>query len=210
MVAGDLDLWRINRALRTTTRVTTAAGVNDLNPMPTKEGAAVIFLLKLRGGQDQIRCRTLVTGDDQQLAFGSIDVTVPAGDVDVNAVQGLATPVASQRVTVNAGETRTVTLALAPVWSPRDNGWLSGEHHFHLNYGGPYHLDPSTLIPMGQAEDFDVLTPMLANLSYRFEDHPLFTYRRTNAKPWIVWSQEVRSDFFGHVGLVNTDGLFWP
>jgi len=50
---------------------------------------------------------------------------------------------------------------------------------------------------------------MLANQSHRFEHQPLFTCRRTNARTWIVWSQEVRSHFFGHVGLIDTDGLFW-
>ena len=141
---------------------------------------------------------------------GVATVTVPAGEVNVAAVQGLATPTVSERVRLAPGETRTVTIALTKVWDARASGWLSGEHHFHLNYGGPYHLAPSTLIPMGQAEDLDVLTPMLANLSHRFEDQPLFDYRRTNATPWIIWSQEVRAHFFGHVGLINTDGLFWP
>ena len=141
---------------------------------------------------------------------GVATVTVPAGDVTVAAVQGLATPTASERVHLAPGETRTVTITLTKVWDARASGWLSGEHHFHLNYGGPYHLDPSTLIPMGQAEDLDVLTPMLANLSHRFEDQPLFGNRRTNAKPWIIWSQEVRAHFFGHVGLIDADRLFWP
>jgi TolB protein len=361
-VAGDLDLWRMELATHQATRITTTLGANELQPMPTPDGTALIFIAKTRGGSDQVRRITLATGESIQLAAGSIlsmmrgalspdgrtlaltwpsqegyelrtigtrkagesvellrdprlvplapsfsrdgrmiwyshadaqqrmhlariasdggvaedvvvkswdwgaptatlrvvtrlasgaspvgarlalttadghplapdsgqvrfdgqngvaffystgvaTVTVPAGDVTVNAVQGLATPVASQRVHVNGGETRSVTLTMAPVWNARANGWLSGEHHFHLNYGGPYHLEPSTLIAMGQAEDMDVLTPMLANLSHRFEDQPLFSYRRTNAKPWIVWSQEVRAHFFGHVGLINTNGLFWP
>lgn len=361
-IAGDLDLWRIDLASRAATRITTSVGVNELHPMPTADGSALIYLAKSRAGLDQIRRRSLATGEDQPLAVGSIlsmtrgsvspdgrmlaltwpsqagyalriggtekpgesvellrdpsvvplapafsrdgngiyyshadaaqrmhlalvpaaggpsrdiavktwdwgvrtarlrivtrlasgttavsarlaltaadghplvpdsgqvrfdgqsgiaffysrgsiDVTVPAGDVDVRAVQGLATPVVSQRVRMLAGETRTITLTLEPVWNARANGWLSGEHHFHLNYGGPYHLDPSTLIPMARAEDLDVLTPMVANLSHRFEDQPLFSYRRTTATPWIVWSQEVRSHFLGHVGLINTDGLFWP
>lgn len=361
-IAGDLDLWRIDLATRTTTRITTTLGVNELQPMPTPDGTALIFLAKTRGGSDQVRRLTFATGELTQLAVGGIlsmtrgavspdgrtlaltwptqdgyelrtvgtlkpgeavellrdsrlvplapafsrdgrtiwythadaqqrmhlariaadggaakdvmvkswdwgaptatlrvvtrlaaraapvsarlaltnadghpippdsgqvrfdgqngvaffystgvaTITVAAGDVNIDAVQGLATPVASQRVHLNAGETRTVTLTMSPVWNARANGWLSGEHHFHLNYGGPYHLEPATLIAMGQAEDLDVLTPMLANLSQRFEDQPLFTYRRTNAKPWIIWSQEVRAHFFGHVGLINTNGLFWP
>jgi TolB protein len=63
---------------------------------------------------------------------------------------------------------------------------------------------------MGKAEDLDVLTPMLANHAQRFEDQPLFSYRHTDAKPWITWAQEVRAHFFGHVGLINSRGLFWP
>jgi TolB protein len=141
---------------------------------------------------------------------GSVEVTVPAGDIDVAAVQGLATPRATERVRIAAGETRTVTITLAPVWDARANGWLSGEHHFHLNYGGPYRLEPSALVQMGKAEDLDVLTPMLANHAQRFEDQPLFSYRHTDAKPWITWAQEVRAHFFGHVGLINSRGLFWP
>jgi len=62
--------------------------------MPSKDGAAVIYLSKRRGGQDQIRRWTLVTGDHQESAVGSIDVTASAGDVNVSAVQGLATPLA--------------------------------------------------------------------------------------------------------------------
>ena len=360
-VAGDLDLWRIDLATRKTLRLTYTSGVGEVQPMPTPDGTALLYIAKTRTS-DQIRRLTLAGGEPLQLASGGIlsmmrgavspdgrtlaltwptqegyelrtvgtqrsgeavellrdphvvplapafsrdgrtiwyahadtqqrmhlarigtdggvaedvpvtswdwgsptatlrvvtrlvagstpvsarlalttgdghpitpdsgqirfdgqngmaffystgvaTVTVAAGDVNVSAVQGLATPVASQRVHLNAGETRTITLTLAPVWNARASGWLSGDHHFHLNYGGPYHLEPSTLIAMGQAEDMDVLTPMLANLSQRFEDQPLFTYRRTTAKPWIIWSQEVRAHFFGHVGLINTNDLFWP
>ncbi len=361
-IGGDLDLWRIDLATRTTTRVTTTVGLSELQPMPTPDGTVVIYLAKTRGGADQVRRRSLASGEDRQLAVGNIlsmmrgavspdgrslaltwpsqdgyemrligvekpgdavqvmrdprmvpltpafsrdgqtiwfshadarqrmqlarvpahggaaqdvtirrwdwgtatarvrvitrlaaddtpvsarialvagdghpivpdsgqtrfdgqngiaffyssgvaDVTVPAGDIDLAAVQGLATPVASQRVRLAPGEMRTVTLTMAPVWNARANGWLSGEHHFHLNYGGPYRLEQSALVPMGKAEDLDVLTPMLANHAQRFEDQPLFAYRHTDTKPWITWAQEVRAHFFGHVGLINSRGLFWP
>jgi TolB protein len=135
---------------------------------------------------------------------------VPAGVIDVMAVQGLATPPAVQHVTAAAGETTTVDLTLTPVWDARASGWLSGEHHFHLNYGGPYHLAPDALLAMGGAEDLDVLTPMLANLAMRFEDQSLFSYQHVTTKPWVIWSQEVRSHFLGHVGLVGSNALFWP
>lgn len=141
---------------------------------------------------------------------GTTELTVPAGDVQIMAVQGLATPPARQQLKLAAGETRTVTITMTPVWNARANGWLSGEHHFHLNYGGPYTLEPSTLLQMGRAEDLDVLTPMLANHAQRFDDQALFSYRHTDSRPWITWAQEVRAHFFGHVGLINSRGLFWP
>ena len=336
-IGGDLDLWRLDLATHATTRITTTVGTGELQPMPTPDGTAVIYLAKTRGGADQVRRRTVATGEDRQLAVGSIlsmtrgsvspdgrslaltwpsqegyelrligverpgeavqvmrdprtvpltpafsrdgrtiwfshadarqqmrlarvsshggvaqdvpitqwnwgiptarlrvitqrgaartpvsarlavvmadghpivpdsgqirfdgqngiaffyssgvaEITVPAGDINVAAVQGLATPAATQRVSVAPGETRTVTLTMTPVWDARASGWLSGEHHFHLNYGGPYRLEPSALLQMGNAEDLDVLTPMLANHAQRFEDQPLFAFRHTNAKPWI-------------------------
>ncbi len=360
-IAGDLDLWKVDLATRATTRLTTTMGVNELQPMPTRDGTALVYLAKTRGGDDQLRRVTFATGADILLASGGIismtraalhpdgrqlaltwpsqegyelrlasalkngaalqlvrapkllplapafsadggtiwfahadaqqhmvlsrvsvnggvaqdvavkrwdwdaptaqlrvitklasgvpvparlavtgmkghplvpdngqirfdgqngiaffysdgveTLTVPAGDIDVTAVRGIATPAASEHVTLKSGETRTVTVTMSPVWNARANGWLSGEHHFHLNYGGPYVLEPDALITMGLAEELDVLTPMLANLAQRFEDQPLFAYKHVKAKPWIIWSQEVRSHFFGHVGLLNATALFWP
>ncbi len=361
-VAGDLDLWRIDLASKQSTRITSTASSLELHPMLTRDGAALIYLAKVRGGTDQVRRRTLATGDETLLASGSIlsmtrgsvspdsrtlaltwptqdgselqlrgtqqagatvqllrdprlipltpafsadgqfiwfshadrqqrmqlarvpaaggavqpfavtqwkwqqptarlrivtrlssgpapvsarlsvssgsghpllpdsgqvrfdgqngiaffytsgttELTVPAGEVKIAAVQGIATPPSTQTVQLAAGETRTVSMVMTPVWNARAAGWLSGEHHFHLNYGGPYQLDPSVLPQMARAEDLDVLTPMLANLAQRFDDQALFSVRQTTARPWITWAQEVRAHFFGHVGLINSRGLFWP
>jgi TolB protein len=142
---------------------------------------------------------------------GVTEITVPAGDeITVTAVQGISTAPVSRRVIVDEGKTLTVDLMPVPVWNARANGWLSGEHHFHLNYGGPYRLAPEALLTMGRAEDLDVMTPMLANLASRFGDQELFGYTHLNSKPWVSWAQEVRSHFLGHVGLIGSRGLFWP
>jgi hypothetical protein len=135
---------------------------------------------------------------------------VPAGEVTVTAVRGLATPPAAARATVAAGETREVTLELAPVWDARAAGWYSGDHHFHLNYGGPFALRPDDLLPLLAGEDLDVATPMLANLHTRFEDQALWGWRRVDRPPFVAFAQEVRSHFLGHVGLIGTRELVWP
>lgn len=139
---------------------------------------------------------------------GATELTVPARPVTVTAVRGLATPAVTKTVAGSVGS--TVELDLEPVWDARAHGWMAGEHHFHLNYGGPYRLDPSDLAPMALGEDMDVLTPLLANLHTRFEDQPLFQWRALAERPFIAFGQEVRSHFFGHIGLVGTDELFWP
>lgn len=141
---------------------------------------------------------------------GSVELTAPLGDIQVQAVQGLATPVVRARGTVAAGGTNSVDVTLTPVWDARAAGWYAGEHHFHLNYGGPYRLPPEVLLTMGRAEGMDVLTPLLANLHTRYEDQSLFQWRSLAGSPLIAWGQEVRSHFLGHLGLVGTGELFWP
>lgn len=141
---------------------------------------------------------------------GAITLEVPAGPVTVRGVRGLATAEQSVTANVAAGEIRTVRLDLAPLWEAQRAGWFSGDHHFHLNYGGPFAMRPSDLRPLMQGEDLDVAMPMLANLHDRFEDQPLFQWRSLGTGPLIRWAQEVRSHFLGHVGLLGTDTLFWP
>ena len=141
---------------------------------------------------------------------GTIELELPVGEATITAVRGLATPPVQARVMVVAGETRVVDLTLRPVWNARAAGWYSGDHHFHLNYGGPFQLRPEQLRPLVVGEDLDVATPMLANLHTRFEDQDLWRWRRPNTPPFIVWAQEVRSHFLGHVGLLGTTKLFWP
>ena len=140
---------------------------------------------------------------------GTVELVVPAGSVTVQAVRGLTTPLVSRTIDVGAGPNE-VDLELRPVWNPAANGWLAGEHHFHLNYGGPYQLDPTDLYPMADAEAMDVLTPLLANLHTRFEDQPLWNWHASQRTPYLAFGQEVRSHFFGHLGLIGTGELYWP
>ena len=141
---------------------------------------------------------------------GLIEVTVPAGEVTVSAVQGLATPEATATVTAAAGSITDATLELAPVWDARAAGWASGDHHFHLNYGGPYDLDPEDLVPKMEGEALDFATPLLANLHNRYEDQDLWGWEKADAPPFIRFGQEVRSHFLGHMGLLEIPEFHWP
>ena len=142
---------------------------------------------------------------------GATGLTVPAGEVTVTAVRGLATPPVTRRVRVAAGETQTVTIDLAPVWDARAAGWYSGDHHFHLNYGGQYSLTPPDLLPLMRGEDLDVATPLVANLHNRFEEQAFWGWSTPgDSLPAIRFGQEVRPHFLGHTALLGTDSLFWP
>ncbi len=141
---------------------------------------------------------------------GLIEVTVPAGDVTVSAVRGLATP--EERVTVSApaGVVTEVELELASVWDARAAGWTSGDHHFHLNYGGQYDLDPTDMVPLMKGEELDVASPLLANLHNRYEDQDLWGWEKSDGSPLIRFGQEIRSHFLGHMGLIEIPELHWP
>lgn len=140
---------------------------------------------------------------------GVIELVVPAGDVTVTAVRGLTTPAVTITANVAPNSTQNVTLDLEPVWNAQANGWYSGDHHFHLNYGGQHALEPHDLVPMMRGEDLDVGTPLLGSLNNRFEDQHLWGYARTEP-PIVRFGQEVRAHFHGHAGLIGTETLFWP
>jgi len=141
---------------------------------------------------------------------GVIEVTVPVGAATVSAVQGLATPEVTRTIELAPQFVTEIEIVLEPVWDARVGGWTSGDHHFHLNYGGPYDLAPADLVPMMEGEALDVATPLLANLHNRFGDQDLWGWQKSDRVPMIRFGQEVRSHFLGHVGLIGTNELFWP
>ena len=141
---------------------------------------------------------------------GVTQVTVPAGEVTVSAVQGLATPEQKVTVVARAGHVTDVEVDLEPVWDARGAGWAAGDHHFHLNYGGQYDLTPSDMVLKMQGEALDMATPLLANLHNRYEDQGFWGWEKADESPFIRFGQEVRSHFLGHVALIETPEIHWP
>jgi TolB protein len=140
---------------------------------------------------------------------GQIELIAPAGRVSISAVHGFETPERTEQATVKANATTNVKLDLERIWDASGSGWYSGDNHFHLNYGGTSRLTPGDLILPMQGEALDVATPLLANLHNRFLEQNLWGWSRTEA-PIILFGQEVRSHFLGHIELIGTDELFWP
>lgn len=156
---------------------------------------------------------------------GATRLTVPPGLVRVVAARGLTAPAVRAEVTLKPGEERTLTLTLSPIWDAAKAGYVSGDLHFHLNYGGPYTVGPPELQQVLRAEELDVATPMVANLHNRLQDLGLWPDAGLprgpqgpaakvpiigGGRPLIALSQEVRSHFLGHLGVVGVPAPFWP
>ena len=144
---------------------------------------------------------------------GVVEVEVPAapaGEVRITATHGFASAPASVSLPVAAGETAEAELVFEPLWDPRAAGYRSGDHHFHLNYGGPTRLSPDDLELLLAAEDLDIGTPLMANLHHRRNDTEFFADRRLDRVPAVLFGQEIRSHFLGHLGLIGIESAFWP
>ena len=140
---------------------------------------------------------------------GTLEFTAPEGTLTVSAVQGFETPEVVETMEIRRNATTTVTLDLEPVWDASANGWFSSDNHFHLNYGGTYRMAPADIVPDLKGEGLDLAYPLLANLHNRFLQEELWGWSYDEG-PIIVFGQEIRSHFLGHLEQLGSDELFWP
>ena len=141
---------------------------------------------------------------------GIVDLEAPAGTVTIEVARGLSSPPVVTEARAEPGRTARVTVELQPVWDAAMAGWMSGDQHFHLNYGGPYRLHPEDIRLAALGEELDVVTPLVANLHERLGEQEWFRWQDAGEAPVVRFGQEVRSHFLGHLGLIGTDELFWP
>jgi TolB protein len=139
----------------------------------------------------------------------ALEFELPTGGFRAEASRGFAHLPARASGTVQGGEANSITLQLEPLAGVSLAGWYSGDHHFHLNYGGQTLLAPDALVPMMRGEDLDVATPLSANLHTRRIDERHFGWTRSEP-PLIQFGQEVRSHFLGHTGHIGVTSLYWP
>ena len=148
---------------------------------------------------------------------GSTTVDVPKGTVRVEVWKGFEFRPLVQTITVEAGQTRRVTLTLARAATPAEIGYDSGDTHLHL---------PRTT----QADDDAIFTLLAAEdihygftLGYNDPPGPYKAVRDTLAYPQlqglgarsaasrggyhVVSGQEYRSSTYGHLNLYYRDDL---
>lgn len=140
---------------------------------------------------------------------GTVTIDVPAGAIKIMATHGFD-GVGELSRTLQAGDELTLDLDLPSTgFDAAARGYYSADFHNHFNYGGPYQLEPADLVRQMRAEALDIATPLLAGLQTTKVDARWFGWQRTRL-PLIRVSQEVRSHFDGHIGVVNADTLFEP
>jgi hypothetical protein len=85
---------------------------------------------------------------------------MPAGEYHIEAARGFEYLPARETRTLAPKSANGLILNLPALGGPSLDGWYSGDHHFHLNYGGQVLLTPDALVPMMRGEDLDVATPL--------------------------------------------------
>jgi len=136
---------------------------------------------------------------------GSAELTVPAGQVQVEVWRGPEYRVARVNVAVPAGGRRVERLILDRLDNLPRRGWWSGDLHVHMNYGGAYRNTPRHLAFQARAEDLHVLEDLIVNKEQRIPD---IAYFRTDADPAsgpgfvLMHAQEFHTSVWGHMGLL--------
>lgn len=220
--SGVFGLWRIDNGGGIPRAVTPLSW--DWGEPTTR----VIVRTQVAGG-DQVPARVHIVDRDGHPAFpsgrqvwldgqsglifshspGTLEFEIPVGSYRAVATHGFEYRPARQEGRAAPDVPSGMVLEFTPLGGPSMEGWYSGDHHFHLNYGGPVRLSPEVLVPMMRGEDLDVATPLSANLHTRRIDENYFAWTRAEP-PLIQFGQEVRSHFLGHTGHIGVKALFWP
>ena len=137
---------------------------------------------------------------------GRASVTVPAGDLVVEAWRGPEYATGRQELSLAADETKAVRLALTRLDDPTARGWWGGDLHVHMNYGGHYRNTPARLAFQAQAEGLHLVENLVVNKEQRIPDIDAF---RTTPDPvstarfLLVHGQEFHTGFWGHTALLG-------
>ena len=141
---------------------------------------------------------------------GQATLTLPVGEYSLTFARGPMAPIVKQQVRVRSDENATASARLAPIWNAAAAGYVSVDHHIHLNGDGHHRANHHNALRLLAGEDLDQITPMSWNRWERRIDAPLIGVRTAEAGRVVDQGQEVRSHYHGHVGLLGTRKPFAP
>ncbi|WP_296704094.1 CehA/McbA family metallohydrolase [Algoriphagus sp.] len=136
--------------------------------------------------------------------------SLPVGNYTVTTVQGPMTETVETKVLVGENTISEVRLSLTPIWNASAAGYVSADHHVHLNGDGHHPATHQNALRAMAGEDLDLLAPMSWNRWERRIDAPLVGLETTQNGRIVIQSQEVRSHFHGHVSLLGVEQPYAP
>lgn len=142
---------------------------------------------------------------------GLSTLQLPEGDYRIVATHGPFSLPQTHDVSVRADRPASAALDIAQIWDAEAAGFASADHHVHLNGSGVNELDLNDLLLPMQGEDLDYSAPMAWNQYNRFIDADRIGQKATAPDGTAAWlTQEVRSDYHGHVGMIAATEPFQP
>lgn len=150
------------------------------------------------------------TGRHYFYVEGEAQFTLPVGNYQVTAARGLMTPIVQSSVLVRENNPSTTSLTLTPIWDAAAAGYVSADHHVHLNGDGHHLATHEDALRAMAGEDLDLLAPMSWNRWERRIDASLVGKETAKHGRIVIQSQEVRSHFHGHVSLLGVEKPYAP
>ena len=145
--------------------------------------------------------------------LGEFAVTVPGGELRIDALRGFEFTPARVSITAKANADAEATLTLRRLADAPASGWHSGDTHAHDLHQGRFGLTQRTLFEQSLAEDLHVTFPLIhmdgTRLMGRWADltgepHPVST--RTHI---LQFGEEFRGSL-GHIGMLGISRYILP
>jgi TolB protein len=150
------------------------------------------------------------TGRHYFYVEGDTSFELPVGEYSILSARGPLTPVQKQTVRVAAQQTAETSLTLTPLWDASEAGYVSADHHVHLNGDGHFRADHTHALRTMAGEDLNQLAPQSWNRWERRIDRALLGKNTRENGHTVHQAQEVRSHFHGHIGLLGVKAPFAP
>jgi len=145
---------------------------------------------------------------------GDGETVLPAGKAIVTVWRGLEQAVVTRTVDIRPDATASLTVVPPPIAPPGLRGWVSGDTHVHMNYGGTYRNTPARMVAQAEAEDLDIVWNLVVNKEQRIPDIAEFATvpdPASTTSVLLVPAQEYHTSLWGHLGLIGlTDHLLLP
>lgn len=138
---------------------------------------------------------------------GEATLALPPGPTNVTVWHGPEHSIQRSLINVSAERDNRLTVELKRLDLPDAwNGWVGGDTHVHMNYGGAYRNTPERLVAQAAAEDLDVVFNLVVNKEQRIPDIAYFSVKPDSASTddvLLLHGQEFHTIYWGHLGLLG-------